>query len=160
MAGESWSLPSHGNPPSCQGKYTGLASVEGKKLGLNRAIFYEAAKRGFKRARVPVRRPEEIRKKSIQKTRRAYFLGNEMAYVSRKGNRTYFAIGGESQTEVDFKRQIESRFGNTFPRAWAESLHIVNQYPKEILLSQGHFFRDVYKPRRDELASKWTKMST
>jgi hypothetical protein len=91
--------------------------------------------------------------------RDAYFLGDEMAYVSKKGRRSYFTIGGELQTENDFKRQIESRFGNIFPQAWKESVEIVQQYSKEVLLSQSRFFEEVYRPRRDELASKWAKIS-
>ena len=82
-----------------------------------------------------------------------------MAYASKKGDRTYFTIGGELQTEHDFKRQIEARFGAKFTQAWKEALQIVNQYPTEILLSQNRFFGDVYRPRRDELAAKWTEMS-
>lgn len=87
------------------------------------------------------------------------FLGNEMGYTARKGNRTYFVIGGALQTEADFKRQIESRFGNAFLRAWKESLIIIRQYPKDVLSSKNRFFSEVYRPRRDELASKWTEMS-
>ncbi len=86
-------------------------------------------------------------------------MGNEMGYTTRKGNRVYFEIGGKPQTEVDFKRQIESRFGKAFSRAWKESLTIVRQYPNEVLSSQSQFFGEVYRPRRDELASKWTEMS-
>ena len=82
-----------------------------------------------------------------------------MGYTVRKGNRTYFVIGGKPQTEADFKRQIESRFGNAFSRAWKESLTIVRKYPKNVLSSQNRFFSEVYRPRRDELASKWTEMS-
>lgn len=63
------------------------------------------------------------------------------------------------QTEDEFKRQIAVRFGERFPKAWKESLTIVRHYPKETLLSQNRFFSDVYRPRRDELASKWTEMS-
>ena len=88
---------------------------------------------------------------------KVYFLGNEMAYTAKKSNRTFFTIGDELQTEADFKRQIESRFGNRYATAWKESLAIVHKYPKEVLLSQNHFFNQVYRPRRDELASKWTE---
>jgi len=82
-----------------------------------------------------------------------------MANASKKGDRTYFTIGGELQTENDFKRQIEARFGAKFPEAWKEALQIMNEYPTEVLLSQNRFFGDVYRPRRDELAAKWTEMS-
>jgi len=140
-------------------KELGLSIVAAKSWGLNRAIFYAAAKRGFKERRVPRRSLEEAGKKPIHKTRDAYFLGDEMAYVSKKGRRSYFTIGGELQTENDFKRQIENRYGKIFPQAWKESVEIVQQYSKEVLLSQSRFFEEVYRPRRDELASKWTEIS-
>jgi hypothetical protein len=135
----------------------GFSETRAKSWGLNRAIFYAAAKRGFKHA---TRRPgrERFGKKPDAKMREA-FLGNEIGYTARKGNRTYFIIGGELQTEANFQHQIESRFGNAFSRAWKESLTIVHQYPKDVLSSQNRFFTEVYRPRRDELASKWTEMS-
>jgi len=144
---------------AARAKELGLSIVAAKSWGLNRAIFYAAAKRGFKERRVPRRSLEEAGKKPIHKTRDAYFLGDEMAYVSKKGRRSYFTIGGELQTENDFKRQIENRYGNIFPQAWKESVEIVQQYSKEVLLSQSRFFEEVYRPRRDELASKWAKIS-
>jgi len=137
----------------------GLSIAAAKGWGLNRAIFYAAAKRGFKERRVPSRSPEEIGRKPVEKTRDAYFLGDEMAYISEKGQRSYFTIGAEVQTESDFKRQIERRYGNAFSEAWKESLEIVRQYPRDLLVSQSRFFEEVYRPRRDELASKWTEMS-
>lgn len=144
---------------AARAKELGLSIVAAKSWGLNRAIFYAAAKRGFKERRVPRRSLEEAGKKPIHKTRDVYFLGDEMAYVSKKGRRSYFTIGGELQTENDFKRQIENRYGKIFPQAWKESVEIVQQYSKEVLLSQSRFFEEVYRPRRDELASKWTEIS-
>jgi hypothetical protein len=144
---------------AARAKELGLSIAAARSWGLNRAIFYAAAKRGFKEKRLPRRSLEEVGKKPIQKTRDAYFLGDEMAYVSKKGRRSYFTIGGELQTESDFKRQIESRFRNVFLQAWKESVEIMRQYPKEVLLSQSRFFEEVYRPRRDELASKWTEIS-
>ncbi len=139
----------------------GLSTREAKSWGLNRAIFYAAAKRGFKgkKMRVPKRTAEQIEKHPVQKGRKAYFLGDEMAYASLKQGRNYFTIGGELQTEGDFERQIEKRFGEGFTKAWNEARKIVQQYPRDILLSQRQFFDNVYKPRRDELAAKWTGTS-
>src|SRR5208283_2837215 len=134
----------------------GFSETRAKSWGLNRAIFYAAAKRGFKHER---QRPGEKQLGRTPAKMGEAFLGNEMGYTVRKGNRTYFVIGGKPQTEADFKRQIESRFGNAFSRAWKESLTIVRQYPKDVLSSQNRFFIEVYRPRRDELASKWTKVS-
>ena len=134
----------------------GFSQTRAKSWGLNRAIFYAAAKRGFKHA---TQRPGgSFGKKTGAKMGEA-FLENEMGYTARKGNRTYFTIGGELQIEADFKHQIESRFGKAFSSAWKESLTRVHQYPKDVLSSQNRFFSEVYRPRRDELASKWTEMS-
>lgn len=137
----------------------GLSMSAAKSWGLNRAIFYAAAKRGFKeKGKVPIRGAEEIEKKPVKKTRDAYFLGDEMAYVSKTRRQSYFTIGGRLQTDADFKQQIERRFGNAFSFAWKESLEIMRRYPKDVLLSQSRFFEEVYRPRRDELASKWTEV--
>lgn len=145
---------------AARAKELGLSLFQAKSWGLNRAIFYAAAKRGFKERKIPSRRREEIERKPIERTRDAYYLGNEMAYVSKKGERLYFTIDGELQTERDFKRQIENRFERIFREAWKESLEIVRQYQKETLLSQNAFFSEVYKPRRDDLAAEWTEIAT
>lgn len=137
----------------------GLAESRAKSWGLNRAIFYAAAKRGFKHEAQPSPLGPGRTAKRTGKAEKIYFLGNEMAYVTKKSNRIYFTIGGKPQTEADFDRQIEGRFGNYFDEAWKESLAIIRLYPKEILLSQNRFFSEVYRPRRDELASKWTALS-
>ena len=135
----------------------GLSKPQAKSWGLNRAIFYAAAKRGFKKP--PPRSREEISNKPLEKKKDHYFLGNEMAYATKKGNRTYFTIGGKMLMESDFERQIARRFGASFKDAWEESLEIIQEYPKDVLLSQNRFFQEVYRPRRDELASKWSQMS-
>jgi hypothetical protein len=77
--------------------------------------------------------------------------------VKIKGKRI-FTIGNELQTPEAFKKQIESRFGGKFKKAWEEALKIVKSYKKDVLLSQRYFFELVYKPRRDELAKKWSQM--
>ena len=143
---------------TARAKQLGLPESRAKSWGLNRAIFYAAAKRGFKHVgKVPA--GSGARKKPASKAGKEYFLGNEMAYVAKKGGRVYFTIGGKVQTEGDFERQIEIRFGKGFASAWRESLAIVRQYPKDVLSSQSRFFSEVYRPRRDELASKWTALS-
>ena len=144
---------------AARAKRLGFSVVEAKSWGLNRAIFYAAAKRGFKGKKVPSLIREEIPKKPVEKRKTAYYLGDEMAYSSKKGGRLYFTIGETLQTEGDFERQIMRRFGSIYSKAWKEALQIVHQYPREILLSQKNFFQEVYRPRRDELASKWTEMT-
>ena len=59
----------------------GLSELKAKAWGLNRAIFYAVAKKGFKqKIRPRIRERNEVLQKPILKTREAYFLGNEMAY--------------------------------------------------------------------------------
>jgi hypothetical protein len=143
---------------AARAKELGLSESRAKSWGLNRAIFYAAAKRGFKHGPKPTG-PQGHGKRPTAGLGNAYFLGNEMAYAAKKGNRIYFSIGGQLQTEADFERQIGARFGKHFTTAWNESLAIVRQFPKDVLLSQNRFFSEVYRPRRDELASKWTEQS-
>ena len=122
---------------------------------MNRAIFYAAAKRGFKTQA----RPQRLLGQVAEKADNTSFLGDEMAYTSKKGTRLYFTIGGTPQTEADFRRQVEARFGTQFMKAWKDAISIVNQYDDDVLRSQKRFFNDVYRPRRDQLASKWSEMS-
>jgi len=144
---------------AARAKQLGLPLTEAKSWGLNRAIFYAAAKRGFKGKPFQTRSHEEIAKKPVERRRSAYFLGDELAYSSKTGSKLYFTIGKTLQTESDYQRQIMKRFASIYSKAWKEAIQIVRQYPKEILLSQNGFFQEVYKPRRDELAEKWTKMT-
>jgi len=143
---------------AARAKELGLSDSRARSWGLNRAIFYAAAKRGFKHRVQPIG-GQGREKHRAARLGKAYFVGNEMAYTAKKGNRIYFSIGGQLQTGADFKRQIEARFGKHFGPAWNESLAIVRQFPKDVLLSQNRFFSEVYRPRRDELASKWTEQS-
>lgn len=140
----------------------GMPLYLAKSWGLNRAIFYAAAKRGFKKVRYPkreVKEPAELVGKPILKRRNIQFLGDEAAFITELGGRIYFIIGGKPQTEKDFERQIESRFGKLFPKIWEEAINIVKEFDPEILLSQKRFFNEVYKPLRDELAEKWSKLT-
>jgi len=141
---------------AARAKQLGLSDSRAKSWGLNRAIFYAAAKRGFKTHSAG----HPSAGQAVHKARDTFLLGDEMAYVTKKTNRLYFSIGGTAQTEADFKRQIEARFGKHFTRAWKEALRIVSQYDDSVLRSQNLFFNEVYRPRRDELASEWTEIST
>ena len=142
---------------AARAKQLGFSDTRAKSWGLNRAIFYAAAKRGFKKRPGP---GGAMGHRAEVKAKETLLLGDEMAYTSKRGTRLYFTIGGTIQTEADFNKQIESRFGTHFTRAWKEALAIVDQYPDEVLRSQSRFFSEVYRPRRDDLASKWTEMSS
>jgi len=144
----------------------GLPIESAKSFGLNRAIFYAAAKRGFKKKGPPpelrlekLRIPRE-KLDQIKRTFQIFQLGDEMSYMVEIEGRKYFVIGGEVQTEADFKRQVERRFGDKFDLVWQEALNICKQYDKGVLLSQRYFYETIYKPRRDELAKKWSALVT
>ena len=152
---------------AARAKALGFSIDEAKSFGLNRAIFYAAAKRGFKALRgVPPRisLPREVFKiperevKKIEKSFSIEKIGDEMAYCVKMKGKRVFTIGNELQTPESFEKQIESRFEGKFKKAWQEALKIVKDYDKGVLLSQRYFYEVVYKPRRDELAKKWSEM--
>jgi len=133
----------------------GLPLESAHSWGLNRAIFIAAAKRGFKGGsggggsgtKGPSKKPD------------TYFLGNDMAFKTEKDGVLLFTIGGEAQTEESFERQVKARFGRNYPKAWKEALAYVKKFDKEVLLSSEEFFRNVYRPVRDEWAEKYSEVS-
>lgn len=135
---------------AARARMLGLSNESARSWGLNRAIYYAAAKRGAMTGsgRTP-RRPEGAR--AVHEFR----LGDDKAYSVKKGGKLLFTIGGEIQRPEDFIRQIEARFAGTFPDAWKEAIAIIEAQKKEILESQGAFYSNVYRPRRDVLAEKW-----
>jgi hypothetical protein len=135
----------------------GLPLESAYSWGLNRAIFIAAAKRGFKGgAGGP---GGGVRGGRTSKEAGVYYLGDDMAYKVEKDGVVRFTIGGEVQTREDFERQVKSRFGSAFPAAWKEAVTYVKKFDKETLLSADGFFREVYRPKRDLLAEKWTEAS-
>jgi len=134
-----------------------------KSWGLNRAIFYAAAKHGFKPKPGPLKAPkfkmdlDEKKTTIIQKTFGIYHLGDEMGYSVELEGKRLFTIGGEVQTPDKFKKQIASRFGKTFKQAWAEAVKICKSYDQSVLKSMHFFYETVYKSRRDELAEQWSE---
>lgn len=144
----------------------GMPVTSAKSFGLNRAIFYAAAKRGFK-GKGGVRPPgrfkskgKEYTEREIKKMQQSFSMtsiGDETAYSVEINSRQFFVIGSEIQSPDDFKRQIASRFGTNFGKAWKEAVKICRAHDKGVLQSQRYFYENVYKPRRDELAKKWTE---
>lgn len=139
----------------------GLNRESAYSWGLNRAIFYAAAKRGFRGT--PVTRegaaPGEGEALKAQPAREPYQLGDEGAYRDPKAGTLLFTIGDTDQTGEDFQKQIAARFGTkqNFQAAWDEAMGIVKGYDRGTLESRSHFFNDVYKPRRDGLSEKWSQ---
>lgn len=136
---------------AARAKALGLPVASAKSWGLNRAIYYAAAKRGFKGAPGKPKAPKGAR------TVREFFLGDDKAYQVIMKGQTLFTIGGEAQFPKDFRRQIEDRFAGTFRTAWEEALQIINAHRPEVLASQNLFYMQVYRPRRDVLAAKWNE---
>lgn len=87
-----------------------------------------------------------------------FYLGEDMVFGSKKGGVVRFTIDGEVQTKEAFDRQIKSRFGEA-NAAWREALSYVKSFDKEVLLPSVPLFGEVYRPKRDSLAEKWTEAS-
>jgi hypothetical protein len=124
--------------------------------GLNRAIFYAAAKRGFQSrgageggggggGRPP---PDNL-----------FRLGDDEAYVDPSRPGPLFTIGGETQTAEDFEKKIASRFGGAkqFEAAWREAEGIIRSFDEATLKSPRGFYDEVYRPRRDQLVVAWAE---
>jgi hypothetical protein len=135
----------------------GLPHDSALSWGLNRAIFYAAAKQGFKEG--PPKAGEERGKPAEPRSPEIYRLGNDEAYRDPNVKQLAFTIGGETQTAMNFERQVESRFGTreNFRKAWDEALEIVGRFDRTVLESRTGFYAEVYKPRRDELSDSWTE---
>jgi hypothetical protein len=136
----------------------GLEPEEAKSWGLNRALFYAAAKRGWANARaLGAKRPiigefEQARRHGDE----VFYLGNEKAFVD-PGRDLRFKFGDEVQHAEDFDRQVIRRFDN-WQEAWSEAVGIIRSADPRDLESQSRFFNRVYKPRRDELSKKWSRL--
>lgn len=141
----------------------GYSRDEAESFGLNRAIFYAAAKKGFK-GKSPKHPGEQhtLRETPWGKrtaTLQQDVLGDEIAYYVEVGGKKRYVMGEDILEPEDFRRQIERRFGHAFPQAWKQALQIVEQTDRATLASQRHFYEEVYKPRRDELAHIWSMLS-
>lgn len=135
----------------------GLDLGAAQSWGLNRAIFYAAAKRGFRRAGPAASAPPERRPPTAPPLeQRAYSLGGEKAYLAAdRGSGLRFEIGDEVQTPADFEQQIERRFDD-WDAAWREAREIVETADPAALTSQRRFYEEIYQPRRDRLARRWS----
>lgn len=137
---------------------------EAESFGLNRAIFYAAAKRGCKGG-TGAKHPGEqqvLRETSLRKTSKTIqqdALGDEIAYYVEIDGKRRYVMGEEILEPDDFGRQVEQRFGQAFPEVWQQALQIIEQADKAALASQRRFYEEVYKPRRDELAKAWSALS-
>jgi hypothetical protein len=136
----------------------GLPLDEAKSWGLNRAIFYAAAKRGFGRSRSGARQAAQERGRPAveERPRPSVEIGGEEAFLAAAGAaHRRFQIGDEPQTPEEFDREIAGRFPD-WQRAWAEAQRIIAAADPADLNSAHAFFDRVYKPRRDTVARTWS----
>ncbi len=140
---------------AARARHLGLSEESAYSWGLNRAIFYAAAKKGFsgagggsggKGGAGGKAKPGEYR------------LGQDLAYRDPTSSKLQFTIGGEVQTAAEFRAKIASRFGGqrNFKKAWEEATRIVSGVDPDLLMTGEMFYSQVYKPRRDDLVQKWT----
>ena len=135
----------------------GLPHDSALSWGLNRAIFYAAAKRGFQqgapKSGAEPGKPEERTSPEV------FRLGEDEAFRDPASKVPLFTIGGEVQTAERFERQVASRFGTpqNFRAAWEEAVRIIGGFDRATLGSPQGFYSQVYKPRRDELSDRWTQ---
>jgi hypothetical protein len=135
----------------------GLSHGPALSWGLNRAIFYAAAKRGFQEG--PPKSGPEPGGPSPPPSPELFHLGQDSAYRDPTAGELLFTIGGEAQTPERFEKQVSSRFGTkeNFRAAWEEAERIVEGFDRATLESPQRFYAEVYKPRRDELSDSWTQ---
>ena len=75
-------------------------------------------------------------------------IGDEVAFKSKDG---WFMIGGQTQRPIDFDRQVAARFGDVFEKYWEAAVRYVKSFPREVLESQGEFYKRIYLPIRDRV---------
>jgi hypothetical protein len=141
----------------------GLDLDEAKSWGLNRAVFYAAAKRGFRHGGAAGFKPPRVEaapagRAAEQPAEGEFILGGEKAYLAAdRSDGLRFAIGEEVQTPRDFDWQVQRRF-NDWDTAWAEALAAIEAADPADLRSQRRFYEQVYKPLRDKLAARWSAL--
>jgi hypothetical protein len=135
----------------------GLPQEAAFSWGLNRAIFYAAAKHGFRGGTPSGDKPPDSA--TERPGREVYRLGDEEAFRDSGSEELIFTIGADKQTVADFEHQVEARFGTAknFHSAWKEALQVTSSTPPAVLQSRRRFYEEVYRPRRDELSDRWTQ---
>src|SRR5689334_9770701 len=103
----------------------GLSEAEAESWGINRAIFYAAAKRGLWRTPVAKSTTTSTHPHPGAIEGERVSVGGEQAFAvedPKQGRR--FVIGGEAQTPEDFRRQVVARYSD-WEAAWAEAQALI-----------------------------------
>lgn len=138
----------------------GLDLDSAKSWGLNRAIFYEAVKKGYiGRGKRKALKGGAFSGTDTQKKRQNFgqlhSLGNEKAYaVETQDGGLRFVIGGQAQSPNAFDKQIGRRFPD-WKMVWSEALELMDQAGPGVLKSASRFHAQVYKRWRDLLRVRW-----
>jgi hypothetical protein len=135
----------------------GLSEEAAYSWGLNRAIFYAAAKRGFRAT--PPDTGGSLEGEPERPSDEFYRLGDEGAYRDPTVKKLIFTIGDEKQSLDEFERSVSSRFGTKdhFRTAWEEALRFIDAFDRTALESRRRFYDEVYRPRRDQLSDAWSE---
>jgi hypothetical protein len=137
----------------------GLPLDSAYSWGLNRAVFYAAAKRGFSGSGGGA--PPKEGEKGVPKPSapELFRLGSDEAFQVPGSKPPVFTIGGQEQTSEAFQKQVIARFGTkeNFHAAWEEAMRSIGSFDRAVLESPQRFYSEVYKPRRDELSDRWTQ---
>jgi hypothetical protein len=135
----------------------GLSEDAAFSWGLNRAVFYAAAKQGFGQSSTSEGEAPEAARNAPKPG--VFRLGQDEAYRSPSSKELVFTIGGQDQTVEKFEQAVVARFGTetNFRAAWEEASRIVAGFDRATLESPRGFYGEVYKPRRDELSDSWTQ---
>ncbi len=150
---------------AARAKSLGLSSWSAKSFGLNRAIFYRAAKFGFNKS-VPKLHKQKIsaersiapeKRDQIEVTFRIAKVGDEKAYAVLYKNKLTFIAGNKLIKPKDFEKSIEQKLTTSFEWVWDDALNLVNSYDKAVLRSQRLFYELVYKANLEELIKSWSK---
>lgn len=141
---------------AARARVLGLPEESAYSWGLNRAIFYAAAKRGFRGTPSAGGTASDARPESHP--REVFRLGDEEAFRGSSQAPLVFRIGDSDQTVAEFEKEIVARFGNkeNFRAAWNEAVHLIESQNRSALESQRRFYDEVYRPRRDDLSDTWT----
>jgi hypothetical protein len=142
---------------AARAKSLGLSQDSAFSWGLNRAVFYAAAKQGFGKGSSGGAEGPEGAKREADRT--VFRLGNDEAIRSPNFKELVFTIGGQDQTAEKFEQAVVTRFGTkeNFQVAWDEAVRIVSGFDRATLESPQGFYSEVYRPRRDELSDDWTQ---
>mgnify|MGYP000394959768 CR=1 FL=1 len=120
-----------------------------KSFGLNRAIFYAWAKRYARDRLTRGKRRAERAVRTHAGDLRAEQIGNETAYLSPRG---WFIIGRTEQSASDYDQQIAKRIEAAavpYEDAWTTAIRYLKSFPRETLIDQQKFYKEVYRPVRD-----------